>query len=71
MDNCAAHKTSLVRQVLATAGFQVIFSAPASYLALPVERVVFSLIKKEDMDITATPNLPEVKERKIKRLTNK
>jgi hypothetical protein len=59
-----------VRNVLRAAGFSVIFSAPASYLALPVERV-FSLIKKEDLEDNRTPNLPIVKDKGIKKLTNK
>jgi hypothetical protein len=60
----------MVRKVLAAIGFSVIFSAPASYLALPVERI-FSLIKKDDLSDTATPNIPEVRERNINKLTNK
>ncbi len=55
---------------MAEVGFKVIFSAAASYLALPVERI-FSLIKKQDLEQDTTPNLPEVRERRIKKLTNK
>ena len=47
LDNCASHKTSLVLSVLKAGGFTVIFSAPASYSALPVEGI-FGLIKKRE-----------------------
>ncbi len=60
----------MVRNVLAIAGFWVIFTAPASYIALPVEAVL-NLIKREDLETITTPNLPVIKDRGIKKLTNK
>lgn len=45
LDNCSSHKTQLVRDVLQRAGFPTLFTAPASYLACPVEEI-FSLMKK-------------------------
>ncbi len=59
LDNCTSHKTQMMRKVYANGGFKVIFSAPASYLAIPVERI-FGLIKKQDLDDVKTPNLPVV-----------
>lgn len=38
LDNCSSHKTSVTRQVLHHLGFRVLFSAPASYLVMPVEK---------------------------------
>ena len=70
MGNCPSHKTELVRDVLASEGFRVMFSAPASYLSLPVESI-FGLIKKCDLDEVRTPTLPAIKERRICKLTNK
>lgn len=70
MDNCPSQKTKLVRDVLASGGFRVMFSAPASYLALPVESI-FGLIKKCDLDEVRTSTLPSVRDRRISKLTNK
>ena len=70
LDGCPSHKTPLMRKVYANAGYNVIISAPASYLSIPVERL-FGLLKKQDFDECATPNLPVVNSRRIKHLTNK
>lgn len=45
LDNCSCHKTPMVRQVLRNIGFKVLYTAPASYLAMPVE-LVFGRIKQ-------------------------
>ena len=70
LDNCTSHKTQLVRDVLQRAGFPTLFTAPASYLACPVEEI-FSLMKKVNIDDISTPVLPDVASRNISRLTNK
>lgn len=70
LDNCACHKTQLVRDVLKKAGFPTLFTAPASYLAYPVEQI-FSLIKKIKLDDATTPIVPDARSRNITRLTNK
>lgn len=70
LDNCACHKTQLVRDVLKKAGFPTLFTAPASYLACSVEQI-FSLIKKIKLDHGSTPIVPDAQSRNITRLTNK
>ncbi len=70
LDNCTSHKTPLVRAVLLAEGFTVLFGAPASYLAMPVERV-FALMKKRHYDADPTPSHPAVEAMRIKKLTNK
>jgi hypothetical protein len=64
LDNCASHKTNLVLSVLDAGGFSVIFSAPASYLAMPVEGI-FALIKEREYETFTTPILESVYEKKI------
>ena len=56
--------------VLKAGGFTVIFSAPASYLALPVEGI-FGLIKGREYDTISTPQLLSVHEKNIRKLSNK
>lgn len=70
LDNCSSHKTKLVREVLKKSGFTTLFTAPASYIACPVEQV-FSLIKKIKLDTVSTPLVPDAQSRNITRLTNK
>lgn len=47
MDNCASHKTYLVRKLLKILRLQVIYSAPASFLAILVE-LAFGALKAKD-----------------------
>ena len=47
LDNCASHKTMIVRTVIANLRIPTIFSVPASFIAAPVERV-FTAIKMKD-----------------------
>ncbi len=64
LDNCTSHKTKLVRDVLKKTGFPTLYTAPASYIACPVEEL-FSLVKKINIDKIATPTLQEVNRRNI------
>lgn len=48
LDNCAAHKTRLVKQLIASLRVPTLYSAPASFLAVPVEGV-FAAMKQLDM----------------------
>lgn len=45
MDNCSSHKTKWTRSVILGLGFKLMFSAPASFLCLPIE-YVFGTLKK-------------------------
>jgi hypothetical protein len=47
LDNCPNHKTKIMRKVLARVDFKVMFSAPASYLAHPVERIFAFITSRE------------------------
>lgn len=70
LDNCASHKTKLVRQILWKLRFPVLYTAPASYLCLPVE-LLFAAIKSHDYSEIETPILPIVQIKKITKLSNK
>ena len=70
LDNCSSHKTNLVREVLKKGRIPTLFTAPASYVACPVEEM-FSLVKKINFNTVSTPILEEASRRKITRLTNK
>jgi hypothetical protein len=45
LDNCTSHTTELVMKVMGAAGYNVMFSSPASYLVLPIESIL-ALLKK-------------------------
>ena len=47
LDNCSIHKTQLARKILANLGYPVIYSAPASFIAIPVEGI-FGVLKAVD-----------------------
>lgn len=70
LDNCASHETALVRSVMRSVGFTVMFGAPASYSLMPVERV-FALMKSPDFDAEPDPAPPISASKRIRRLTNK
>ena len=48
LDNCAAHKTRVVKQLIGSLRVPTLYSAPASFLAVPVEGV-FAALKQVDM----------------------
>ena len=56
MENCPSLKTPLVRDVLRNLRVPTIFSAPASFLAIPVE-AVFGAIKSVDYSTKCFPPL--------------
>ena len=56
MDNCPSHKTPLLRDVLRKLGVPTIFSAPASFLAIPAE-AVFGALKSVDYSTRCFPPL--------------
>ncbi len=70
MDNCSSHQTPTVRNILKSLGFTVVFSAPASYDVMPVERFFFS-IKRKDFQDVETPNPSAVKSDNIEKFTLK
>jgi hypothetical protein len=70
MDNCSSHQTPTVRNILKNLGFTVLFSAPASYDVMPVERFFFS-IKRKDFQDVETPNPSAVKSDNIQKFTLK
>jgi transposase len=39
LDNASVHKTSFLRKLLRDEGIEVVFTAPASFLVVPVEEV--------------------------------
>ena len=70
LDNCPSHKTDMVRNVLHNLEFPTVYSAPASFLAIPVEGVFGALkgknlMNEEDLDQETMIRL------KVKKLTNK
>jgi hypothetical protein len=44
LDNCSSHKTPMVQEVLLKLGYSILYTAPASYLAMPIE-LLFAHIK--------------------------
>jgi transposase len=70
LDNCSSHKTQLMRKIMSSTGFRVLFTAPASYLVPPVEGI-FAIIKTQKLDDITTPALLIVKRSGVTKLTNK
>jgi len=60
----------MVRELLRKLGVPVMFSAPASYEALPVE-LVFGAIKAAKLPAVDEASLQELQDRRIRHLTNK
>jgi hypothetical protein len=54
LDNCPSHKTALFRRIIHVLKVPVIFSAAASYFAIPVEKV-FASLKIRDYTNISTP----------------
>ena len=55
LDNCSTHKTELVFDLLNTLRVPKMYSAPASYLAIPVERL-FGSIEINDFEMQEDPS---------------
>ena len=55
LDNCPSHKTSLTMNTLERLNMPVLFSAPASFKAIPVEGM-FGAIKGIDFSKIADPD---------------
>lgn len=70
LDNCASHKTDMVRRVFASLEVPVVFSAPASFKVVPVE-LFYAAIKRQNFEQTVTPALEVVRRNNISTLTNK
>ncbi len=49
MDNCPSHKTQDTLYLLSVLKIPTIFTAPASYLAVPIEGL-FAAIKQKDFE---------------------
>lgn len=54
LDNCPSHKTANVIKLLNALKISKLFSAPASYLVAPIERL-FGALKSIDFDQRDTP----------------
>ena len=70
LDNCSSHKTRLVRAVFEKLRVPTMYSAPASYAALPIE-LLFGAIKTAKLPALSTADDAKLKGKGIKRLTNK
>jgi transposase len=56
LDNCPAHTSQASVSVMKHLRIPVFFSAPASYIAIPVEGV-FAALKAKELDLLPVPNL--------------
>ena len=70
LDNCPSHKTDMVRDVLHQLQFPTVYTAPASFLAIPVEGL-FGAMKAKNLIYEADPDDETMKELHVKKLTNK
>ena len=70
LDNCPIHKTALAVDILNRLNIPTIFSAPASYKAIPVEEL-FGAIKLKDFNKIRDLMPAEVGQPHFKKLTNK
>lgn len=55
IDNCPAHTSAVSLMALAHLGVPLMFTAPASYKALPVE-AIFGLLKATDLNGISDPS---------------
>ena len=60
IDNCPAHASAVTAKMLSHMEVPVMFSAPASYAALPVEGV-FKIVKARDLDAMPDPSEQELR----------
>ena len=70
LDNCPSHKTAMVREVLQKLQVPTIYSAPASFLAIPVEGL-FGAIKAKNFLNEPDPDVETLRSLGVKKLTNK
>ena len=70
LDNCPSHKTDLVRKMIRKLRIPTIYSAPASFLAIPVEGV-FGAIKQKNFLNEPDPDIQTLRELEVRKLTNK
>ena len=70
LDNCAAHTSAISTRVLAHLQVPLLFTAPASYAALPVEGI-FAMLKAVDLDDIADPSAEMLASFGVKRATSK
>ena len=70
LDNCPSHKTAAVKEVLHKLQVPTIYSAPASFLAIPVEGL-FGAIKGKNFLNEADPDAETLRALGVKKLTNK
>ncbi len=68
LDNCPSHKTSATLKLLEQLRFPTVFSAPASYAAIPVEEL-FGKIKCLNLDSKPEPDISSLGNPKISKLT--
>ena len=68
IDNCPAHSSAITAKMLSHMGVPIMFSAPASYAALPVEGV-FKIVKARDLDAMPDPSVEELREGHVERVT--
>ena len=70
IDNCPSHKTSMTLKTLAKLDVPVLFSAPASFKAIPVEGV-FGAIKAVDFSKIPDSDPAPVSTERVKKMTLK
>ena len=70
LDNCSSHKTEQTLRVLAYLKMPVIFSAPAYFLAIPIEGL-FGALKAIDFSKVPDPDPSVLKLDRIKNFTKK
>jgi hypothetical protein len=65
MDNYSSHKIPLTIKIIKELAMPVIFSAPASFLAIPIEGV-FGALKAVDFDTKPDPDPRIMKKRHLR-----
>ena len=70
LDNCPSHKTQDTLKLLESLRIPTVFSAPASYIAIPVGQL-FGQLKSLDLKSKPDPNPDDFEDETIKKFTNK
>ena len=70
LDNCPAHTSVAAYSVMAYLQIPILFSAPASYSAIPVEGV-FGALKAIDLDQLPEPNTARISTTNSRKPTTK
>jgi len=70
LDNCPSHKTKATLEVLDRLQIPTVFSAPASYIVIPVEQL-FASIKALDLNMREEPDPSEFGDGNIRKFTVK